>query len=91
MILTIVIDFIMLNIKDYNRLYNRDMARFTGSDINGNGMLDRSEWILFNNPLKDEAVKDAIIAEGLGVVDTNKDGKLSLEEYLADWHTKVKI
>lgn len=76
---------------DYNRLYNRDMARFTGSDINGNGMLDRSEWILFNNPLKDEAVKDAIIAEGLGVVDTNKDGKLSLEEYLADWHTKPNI
>jgi len=52
-------------------------------------MLDKTEWILFNNPLKDDAVKNAAIEEALGVVDTNKDGKISLEEYFADWHQKV--
>lgn len=74
--------------KEYNRNYNRDKARFTASDLNGDEMLDKTEWILFNNPLKDAAIKDATIEEALGAVDTNIDGKLSLDEYLADWREK---
>lgn len=37
---------------DYNRLYNRDRARFLAADLNGDQTLSKTEWVLFNNPLK---------------------------------------
>ena len=72
-------------------MYNRDRARFDAADIDGNEMLSESEFVLFKNPLKDEAVKIAVIAECLGAVDTDKDGKINLQEYLADWHVPVSF
>lgn len=78
--------------REYNKMYNRDRARFDAADIDGNEMLSESEFVLFKNPLKDEAVKIAVIAECLGAVDTDKDGKINLQEYLADWHVPpIKI
>jgi len=78
--------------QEYNKMYNRDRARFDAADIDGNEMLSESEFVLFKNPLKDEAVKIAVIAECLGAVDTDKDGKINLQEYLADWHVPpIKI
>ena len=37
---------------DYNRLYNRDQARFLAADLNGDQTLSKTEWVLFQNPLK---------------------------------------
>ena len=37
---------------DYNRLYNRDQARFLAADLNGDQKLSKTEWVLFQNPLK---------------------------------------
>lgn len=74
--------------KDYNRMYYRLKARFTAADVNADELLDKAEWILFSNPIRDEAVKNTVIAESMAVVDTDKDGKLSLEEYLSDWYSK---
>ena len=70
-------------------MYNRDMARFKACDLNANGKLNKAEWILFNNPLKDDAVKTTIFDYALQAVDTDKDGKISRDEYLADWHEPV--
>ena len=69
---------------------NLRKARFTASDINQDESLDKGEWILFNNPLKDAAVKNAAIEEAMLHVDINKDGKLSLQEYLDDYRQKVQ-
>jgi len=71
---------------EYNKMYNRDKARFDAADIDGDEKLTEQEFVLFKNPLRDEAVKTAVLAECLSVVDTDKDGKISLQEYLNDWH-----
>jgi len=72
--------------REYNKMYNRDKARFDAADIDGDEKLTEQEFVLFKNPLRDEAVKTAVLAECLSVVDTDKDGKISLQEYLNDWH-----
>merc|ERR1712088_1185106 len=72
--------------EEYNKMYNRDKARFDAADIDGDEKLTETEFVLFKNPLKDEAVKTAVIAECLNAVDTDKDGKINLQEYLNDWH-----
>jgi len=72
--------------REYNKMYNRDKARFDAADIDGDEKLTEQEFVLFKNPLKDEAVKTAVIAECLNAVDTDKDGKINLQEYLNDWH-----
>jgi len=74
------------NMREYNKMYNRDKARFDAADIDGDEKLTEQEFVLFKNPLRDEAVKTAVLAECLSVVDTDKDGKISLQEYLNDWH-----
>jgi len=74
------------NFREYNKMYNRDKARFDAADIDGDEKLTEQEFVLFKNPLRDEAVKTAVLAECLSVVDTDKDGKISLQEYLNDWH-----
>ena len=41
--------------------------------------------------MKDDDVYNAVIEEALGLVDTDQDGKLTLTEYMADWHAKVCV
>jgi len=74
--------------REYNKMYNRDRARFDAADIDKDGKLTEGEFLLFKNPLKDENVKAVVIDEALKAVDTDGDGKISLEEYLNDWHVK---
>merc|ERR1711935_381313 len=71
---------------EYNKMYNRDRARFDAADIDKDEKLTEGEFVLFKNPLKDENVKQVVIDEALKSVDTNGDGKIDLQEYLNDWH-----
>jgi Ca2+-binding EF-hand superfamily protein len=73
---------------EYNKMYNRDRARFDAADIDKDGKLTEGEFLLFKNPLKDENVKAVVIDDALNAVDTDGVGKISLEEYLNDWHVK---
>jgi len=74
--------------REYNKMYNRDRARFDAADIDKDGKLTEGEFLLFKNPLKDENVKAVVIDEALKAVDTDGDGKISLDEFLNDWHVK---
>lgn len=74
--------------REYNKMYNRDRARFDAADIDKDGKLTEGEFLLFKNPLKDENVKAVVIDEALKAVDTDGDGKINLEEFLNDWHVK---
>ena len=57
--------------------------------MNGDGFLSKTEWVLFNNPLKDVNVEQTVIEEALSALDANNDRVLSHEEYMADWFEKV--
>jgi len=72
--------------REYNKMYNRDKARFDAADIDKDGKLTEGEFLLFKNPLKDENVKQVVIDEALKAVDSNGDGQIDLQEYLNDWH-----
>merc|ERR1711990_40947 len=72
--------------REYNKMYNRDRARFDAADIDKDGKLTEGEFLLFKNPLKDENVKQVVIDEALKAVDSNGDGQIDLQEYLNDWH-----
>ena len=37
--------------QEYNKMYNRDKARFDAADIDGDEKLTVEEYILFKNPL----------------------------------------
>merc|ERR1712176_631213 len=77
--------------REYNKMYNRDRARFDAADIDKDEKLTEGEFVLFKNPLKDENVKQVVIDEALKAVDTNGDGKIDLQEYLNDWRVPVSI
>ena len=70
-------------------MYNRYKGRFAAADLNSNEMLDKAEWVLFQNPTKDETIKNTMMDMALKIVDTNGDGKLQKDEFLNDWHDKV--
>ena len=52
-------------------------------------MLDKAEWVLFQNPTKDETLKNTVLDMALKNVDSNGDGKLQKDEFLNDWREKV--
>merc|ERR1712003_99401 len=79
-------DEIDSSFREYNKMYNRDRARFDAADIDKDEKLTEGEFVLFKNPLKDENVKQVVIDEALKAVDKNGDGKIDLQEYLNDWH-----
>merc|ERR1712130_719495 len=41
---------------EYNKMYNRDKARFDAADIDGDEKLTETEFVLFKNPLKDDKI-----------------------------------
>ena len=47
------------------------------------------EFVLFKNPLRDENVKAVVLERALTPVDTDKDGRISMSEFLEDWHQRV--
>jgi len=76
--------------REYNKMYNRDNARYQAADIDKDGELSLGEFVLFKNPLRDENVKAVVLERALNAVDTDKDGRISMTEFLEDWHQKPK-
>ncbi|XP_014259839.1 calumenin-B [Cimex lectularius] len=77
-----------LNKKDnqltYQGLYNRDKRRWTASDLDGDGLLTKHEFFSFLHPEESPHMRSIIIQETVEDLDSDKDGKISLDEYIGD-------
>jgi Ca2+-binding EF-hand superfamily protein len=74
--------------EQFLRLQKRDRLRFTKADENRNGRLNKREYADFIHPEQSPRMKDLFITETIEDIDKNKDGFISLEEFLGDmWDT----
>lgn len=64
--------------------FSRDLRRWKLADVDGDGSLTKDEFTNFLYPEEVPHMKDVVIEETLEDVDKDKDGKISLEEYIAD-------
>ncbi|VDL60351.1 unnamed protein product [Hymenolepis diminuta] len=62
----------------------RDEKRFKIADKDGDGKLTREEFAAFLHPEEFEEMRDIVIDETLDDLDTNRDGKIDLDEYTKD-------
>jgi serine/threonine protein kinase len=62
---------------------NKVMATFKRFDMNGDGMIDRSELKKLLQKLDQETFSDENTEKLMDVVDVNKDGSIQFEEFLA--------
>ncbi|CAM4924567.1 unnamed protein product [Rotaria socialis] len=70
--------------EQYLRLQKKDRRRFTKADEDGNGSLNKNEFADFIHPEQSPRMKDLVITETIEDMDANKDGFISLEEFLHD-------
>lgn len=76
-----------LDFKTYKDMMRRDEKRWNAADRNGDKLLDKSEFADFLHPEESEIMRDVVIEETLEDVDKDKDGRISLSEYIADMYS----
>ena len=64
----------------------RDERRWSQADIDGDGALDKDEFVLFLHPEEDARMHIVVIEETLEDVDRDGDGRISESEYIADMY-----
>lgn len=68
----------------YAKMILRDKRRWAAADIDGDGLLSKTEFISFLHPEESVHMKDIVIYETMDDMDTDKDNKISLEEYIGN-------
>ncbi|GBP79596.1 Calumenin [Eumeta japonica] len=68
----------------YSNLLKRDRRRWHHADADENDALNRTEFAAFLHPEENPLMRDIVVLETLEDIDTDKDGKVSLEEYIGD-------
>ncbi|GIY49305.1 calumenin [Caerostris darwini] len=69
--------------EDMEMLEN-DRELFKAADVNGNGVLEKSEYSGFSHPEELEHMHQVVYEQAMRKRDKNKDGFLSFEEFIAD-------
>jgi Ca2+-binding EF-hand superfamily protein len=76
---------------NYRLMLQRDKRRWARADVDGDSELTKEEFSYFLHPEETDHMKDIIIDETLEDIDKDKDGKVSLEEYIGDmWPNSLK-
>ncbi|XP_018328953.1 calumenin [Agrilus planipennis] len=68
----------------YTNMMNRDRRRWSAADSNGDDKLTKEEFGAFLHPEETEHMKDIVVLETMEDIDKDKDGKISLKEYIGD-------
>lgn len=68
----------------YREAEDTDKRRFDAADLNKDGKLNPEEYGIFLHPQEYSHMKEVIVDETLSEMDKNKDGFISVDEYLSD-------
>ena len=66
----------------YEQMLFRDERRWKQADQDKKGYLTKEELTAFLHPEEYDHMKDMVIVETIEDIDRDKDGKISLEEYI---------
>ncbi|XP_057290382.1 calumenin-like [Hydractinia symbiolongicarpus] len=72
------------NAEQYKDMLGRDERRFKRADKNEDGKLNNEEFASFLHPENHDHMKGLVIDETLEDIDKDKDGSISLDEYIGD-------
>ncbi|XP_064482432.1 calumenin-A-like isoform X2 [Ornithodoros turicata] len=70
----------------YHDMIRRDQRRWDRADRNQDGNLSKDEFADFLHPEESEHMKDVVVEETMEDIDKDKDGNISLEEYIGDMY-----
>uniref|UniRef100_A0A2P2HXB9 Reticulocalbin-3 n=1 Tax=Hirondellea gigas TaxID=1518452 RepID=A0A2P2HXB9_9CRUS len=71
----------------YAQMLTRDERRWKLADVDSDGALTFEEFSDFLHPEESQHMKDIVIVETMDDIDKDKDGKISIEEYIGDMYT----
>jgi len=69
---------------EYKDMIERDERRWKAADKNSDGRMSKEEFQDFLHPEEAEHMRDIVVVETLEDIDKDKDGFISLQEYIAD-------
>lgn len=68
----------------YAKMILRDKRRWAAADVNGDGLLSKKEFESFLHPEESVHMKDIVVYETMDDMDTDKDNKISMDEYIGN-------
>lgn len=71
----------------YQNMLNRDRRRWGVADQDLDDALSKEEFSAFLHPVDNPTMRDVVLTETIEDIDKNKDGKISIEEYIGDMYT----
>lgn len=71
----------------YQNMLNRDRRRWGVADKDLDDALTKEEFTAFLHPVDHPAMRDVVLSETIEDIDKDKDGKISIEEYIGDMYS----
>jgi len=74
---------------NFKPMMDRDYRRWQKADADNDGKLTKLEFQAFLHPEDAEYMRDILVIETLEDMDTDKDGSLSMDEYIGDMYKEL--
>lgn len=68
----------------YAAMQRRDRRRWHVADLDEDDLLTKEEFTSFLHPEETGHMRDVVVLETMEDIDKNKDGKISLKEYIGE-------